>query len=152
MQNSTLDINMHPLKLFGTLPKPFVVLLVIYFFTSLGHFAHNAEFFCEYPSLPAWLTRAKVYAAWLAITSVGLAGLILMKNKLVATGLLLVAAYAALGFDGLGHYAVAPMAHHTLGANITILSEVASAALLLPAAAYMLLHHLRNRQVRDIFS
>jgi hypothetical protein len=134
---------MHPLKLFSQLPKPFVLLIAAYFLTSLGHFAHNAEYLCEYPNLPAWLTRAKVYAAWLAITSVGLAGLILMKNKLVATGLLLVAIYAALGFDGLGHYAVAPMAHHTLGANITILSEVAAAALLLPAAVYKLLLCLR---------
>jgi uncharacterized membrane protein len=115
-----------------------VLLLAAYFLTSLGHFAHNAEYLCEYPNLPTWLTRAKVYVAWLAITSVGLAGLILMKNKLVATGLLLVAVYAALGFDGPGHYAVAPMAHHTLGANINILSEVVAAALLLSAAVYLL--------------
>lgn len=38
-----------------------------------------------------------------------------MKNNQVATGLLLVTTYAVLGFDGLGHYAIAPMAHHTLG-------------------------------------
>jgi hypothetical protein len=129
----------------GQLPKPFMVLIAAYFLTSLGHFAHNAEYLCEYPNLPAWLTRAKVYAAWLAITSVGLAGIILMKTKLVATGLLLVAVYAALGFDGLGHYAVAPMAHHTLGANVTILSEVAVAALLLPATTYLLLRHYASR-------
>lgn len=136
---------MYLFKLFNPLPKPFAALLIAYFLTSLGHFAHNAEFLCEYPNLPTWLTRAKVYAVWLAITSVGLTGLILMKNKLVATGLLLVAVYAALGFDGLGHYAVAPMAHNTLGANVTILSEVAAAALLLLAAAYLLLLHLRSR-------
>jgi hypothetical protein len=139
-------MHMHPLKLFSQLPKPFAVLVAAYFITSLGHFAHNAEYLCEYPNLPAWLTRAKVYAAWLAITSVGLVGLVLMKNKLVAVGLLLVAIYAALGFDGLGHYAVAPMAHHTLGANITILSEVAAAALLLPATVYLLLCRLRGSQ------
>jgi hypothetical protein len=121
----------------GQLPKPFVVLIAAYFLTSLGHFAHNAEYLCEYPNLPAWLTRAKVYAAWLAITAVGLAGLILIKNKLATAGLLLVAIYAALGFDGLDHYAVAPMAHHTLRANVTILSE-AAAALLLPATVYLL--------------
>jgi hypothetical protein len=132
-------MHMHPLKLLSQLPKPFVVLLAAYFITSLGHFAHNAEYLCEYPNLPAWLTRAKVYAAWLAITSVGLIGLILIKNKLIPAGLLLVAVYAALGFDGLGHYAVAPMAHHTFGANVTILSEVAAAALLLPATMYLLL-------------
>ena len=136
---------MHPFRLFSHLPKPFLVLIAAYFITSLGHFAHNAEYLCEYPNLPAWLTRAKVYAAWLAITSVGLVGFILIKNKLIPAGLLLVAVYAALGFDGLGHYAVAPMAHHTLGANITILSEVAAAALLLPATVYLLASHLRGR-------
>jgi hypothetical protein len=148
MQNSALGINMHPIRQFSTLPKPFVALLAAYFLTSLGHFAHNAEYLCEYPNLPAWLTRAKVYAAWLAITSVGLAGIILIKNKLIPAGLLLVAVYAALGFDGLGHYAVAPMAHHTLGANITILSEVAAAALLLPAAFYLLVNHVRSHVER----
>jgi hypothetical protein len=130
---------MYSLKLFNHLPKPFALLIAAYFLTSLGHFAHNAEFLCEYPNLPAWLTRAKVYAAWLAIASVGLVCLILTKNKLITTGLLLFATYAAIGFDGLGHYAVAPMAHRTLSANITILSEVAVAALLLPATVYQLL-------------
>jgi hypothetical protein len=124
---------MNPLNLFTHFPKPFVLLVAAYFITSLGHFAHNAEYLCEYPNLPAWLTRAKVYAAWLAITSVGLVGFILIKNKLIPAGLLLVATYAALGFDGLGHYAVAPMELHTFGANVTILSEVIAAALLLPA-------------------
>jgi hypothetical protein len=135
---------MNLIKLFSQLPKPFIVLVAAYFATSLGHFAHNAEFICEYPNLPAWLTRAKVYAAWLAITSVGLLGFILMQNKLVVAGLLLVAIYAALGFDGLGHYAVAPMELHTLGANITILSEVAAAALLLAATVYLMVSHLRD--------
>lgn len=56
------------------LPKPLRVLTAAYFFASLGHFAHNAEFLCEYPNLPDWLKRAKVYLAWIAITSVGLVG------------------------------------------------------------------------------
>jgi hypothetical protein len=90
-------------QLFNHLPKPFILLVAAYFFTSLGHFAHNAEFICEYPNLPTWLTRAKVYAAWLAITAVGLVGLILIKNKLMPAGLLLAAIYAAVGFDGMGH-------------------------------------------------
>jgi hypothetical protein len=150
MQNSALGINMHPIRQFSTLPKPLVILVVTYFLTSLGHFAHNAEYLCEYPNLPTWLTRAKVYAAWLAITSVGLVGLILIKNKLIPTGLLLVATYAALGFDGLGHYAVAPMAHHTLVANITILSEVAAAALLLPAAVYRIVFIYRKTTPKEI--
>jgi hypothetical protein len=138
---------MNLIKLFNQLPKPFIALVAAYFATSLGHFAHNAEFICEYPNLPAWLTRAKVYAAWLAITSVGLLGFILMHNKLVVAGLLLVAIYAALGFDGLGHYAVAPMELHTLGANVTILSEVAAAGLLLPATVYLLIDQLTAKKI-----
>jgi hypothetical protein len=145
MQNTTQRITMNPLNLFSQMLKPFLVLVAAYFLTSFDHFAHNAEFICEYPNLPAWLTRAKVYRAWLAITSVGLVGFIMIKNKLIPAGLLLVAAYAALGFDGLGHYAVAPLELHTLGANVTILSEVVAAALLLPATVYLLLRHLLSQ-------
>lgn len=134
-----------------SLPRLFVVLMVAYFLTSLGHFSHNAEFICEYPNLPASLTRAKVYIAWLAITSVGVLGILLLRRKSVVAGLLLVAAYAALGFDGLGHYSVAPMALHPFAANLTILSEVAAAALLLAVTLCLLTLRLRygHRRVGD---
>ena len=112
-------------------PKTLLTLTAVYFLASLWHFTHNAEFICEYPNLPAWLTSAKVYAAWAAITSVGAVGLLLIHRRRVALGLSLVATYAALGFDGLGHYAVAPIEFHTLGANVTILSEVTAGAALL---------------------
>ncbi len=133
------------------LSKLFFALTVVYFVTSLGHFTHNAEFICEYPNLPVWLTRAKVYAAWAAITSVGLIGLFLVRNRFIAIGLLLVAIYAALGFDGLGHYSVAPMELHTFTANLTILSEAGAAAILLSVTVYLLalqLHH-RGRRSAD---
>src|SRR3982750_2653456 len=104
-------------------PKILIALTAAYFLTSLGHFSHNAEFICEYPNLPAWLTSAQVYAVWAVITSVGALGLFLIRQKFVAMGLLLLAVYAALGFDGLGHYALAPLAFHPLMANVTILSE-----------------------------
>ncbi|MFS2036740.1 hypothetical protein ACEN8I_22150 [Polaromonas sp. CT11-55] len=123
------------------LPKVLLALTAAYFLTSLGHFSHNAEFICEYPNLPVWLTRAQVYAVWAAITSVGALGLFMMRKKFMATGLLLVAVYAALGFDGLGHYAVAPLELHPLMANVTILSEVVAAALLLPVALWLLASH-----------
>jgi hypothetical protein len=132
------------------LPPMLMVLTVVYFCASLGHFSHNAEFICEYPNLPPWLTRAKVYAAWAAFTSVGAVGLLLIRGRMVAIGLLLIVVYAALGFDGLGHYAVAPMALHTLGANVTILSEVAAAAALLSVALYLLALELR-RYSRSLF-
>ncbi len=123
-------------------PKILLALTAAYFLTSLGHFSHNAEFICEYPNLPAWLTRAQVYAVWAAITSVGVVGLLFMRKKFVATGLLLMAVYAAMGFDGLGHYALAPIEFHPLVANITILSEVAAAALLLPVVLWLLASHM----------
>ncbi len=119
-----------PLK---NLPKPLLFLTIAYFLASLGHFAHNAEFLCEYPNLPEWLTRAKVYLSWLAITSVGVIGFLFVRGGYARSGLALVAIYAALGFDGLGHYAVAPFAWHSLGANFTIVSEVVAAGALLLA-------------------
>ncbi|AYQ29264.1 MULTISPECIES: hypothetical protein [unclassified Polaromonas] len=124
------------------IPRILLALTAAYFLTSLGHFSHNAEFICEYPNLPAWLTRAQVYAVWAAITSVGVVGLLLMRKKYMATGLLLMAVYAAMGFDGLGHYALAPIEFHPWIANATILSEVAAAALLLPVVLWMLASHV----------
>ena len=129
---------MRPVIQLKSLPKPLLALAVVYFLTSLGHFSHNAEFICEYPNLPAWLTSAKVYAAWALITSVGALGFFLIYRRFIAFGLMLIAVYAALGFDGLGHYAVAPFAFHTFGANLTILSEVAAAAVLLPVTLHLL--------------
>ena len=139
---------MHPISHLTSLPKLFVALTVVYFFTSLGHFSHNAQFLCEYPNLPAWLTRAKVYAAWAAITSVGVLGIFLIRKRFIAAGLLLTAVYAALGFDGLGHYSVAPMELHTFTANLTILSEVGAAALLLSVTLLLLVLQLRHRDRR----
>lgn len=125
------------------LPKPFFALAALYLLASLGHFAHNAEFICSYPNLPAWLSSAQVYGAWLAVTAVGGLALWLVRRGHRLLGLLGMAAYAALGFDGLGHYALAPMALHTLAANVTILSEVAAGAVLLAVTLALMVRHLR---------
>lgn len=138
---------MRPLHSSKHLRTLLLSLTAAYFLTSLGHFSHNAEFICEYPNLPAWLTRAQVYAVWAGITSVGATGLLLMRKKFMAAGLLLIAVYAALGFDGLGHYAVAPMELHPLMANVTILSEVVAAAVLLPVTLWLLVSHMLCHQV-----
>lgn len=135
---------MHSVRHLTHLPKLFLALSVVYFLTSLGHFSHNAEFLCEYPDLPAWLTRARVYAAWVAITSVGLLGFVLVRKRRAAAGLMLIAVYAALGFDGLGHYSVAPMELHPFVANVTILAEVVAAALLLAVTLYLFALQLRH--------
>jgi hypothetical protein len=124
--------------------KTLLALTALYFLASLSHFTHNAEFICEYPKLPAWLTSAKVYGAWAAVTAVGATGLVFMRRGWMIAGLALIAAYGSLGFDGLGHYALAPMALHPLAANVTILSEVAAGAMLLAFSLYLLAREHRS--------
>ena len=117
------------------LPRHIWAILAIYFLASLAHFAHNAEYIASYPNMPLWLTRDKVYLAWLAVTAVGVAGLAVLRLRLHALGCLLIAAYGALGLDGLGHYALALCSQHTLVTNVTIFSEVAAGLALLLTCA-----------------
>ena len=104
--------------------------LLFFALASLVHFTHNAEFLAEYPNMPASLTRGNVYLAWVGMTCVGVAGWLLLQRWRWA-GLLLLAVYAALGLDSLGHYVLAPMSSHTPGMNATILAEVTAAGLVL---------------------
>lgn len=108
-----------------------LALSIAYCLASLAHFVHNAEFLAQYPNMPAWLTRPEVYAAWLLVTGIGATGLALVRSRLAFVGLLLLAIYAALGFDGLGHYALAPVSAHSFAMNLTIGFEVPAAAVLL---------------------
>jgi hypothetical protein len=120
------------------IPKHLFVLLIIYCVASLIHFVHNAEFVSDYPNLPVWLTRSKVYLASLAVTAVGAVGIVLFKLRARLLGLVLIAGYAALGFAGLDHYWVAPVSAHSLAMNATIWFEVAAAAVLLAAVLVLL--------------
>jgi hypothetical protein len=110
--------------------RALVALLLIYGAASLLHFVHNAEFLADYPNMPAWLSRAGVYVAWLGLTAVGALGWLLVSRGYRIAGLLSLALYAALGMDSLGHYVLAPVAAHTVMMNGTILLEVTTAALL----------------------
>ena len=127
-------------------PDGFLVLLVAYGAASLFHHVHNAEFLAEYPNMPAWLSRAQVYAAWLGVTAVGLAGYFLMRWRFRLAGLLALGVYGALGLYGLGHYVVAPLSTHTLTMNITIFLEVTAALLLLVAVGSSMLRLLRQHR------
>jgi len=127
-------------------PRHLLVLLAIYCTASLVHFAHNAEFLRAYPNLPAWLTRPGVYLSWLAVTAVGVAGLVLLRRGCHKPGYLVIAGYAALGFAGLDHYAVAPMSAHTLAMNATIWVEVTAAAALLIGSGPPLIRALARQQ------
>ena len=93
--------------------------------------AGNAEFLADYPEMPASWTRAGVYFAWIGLTIIGVAGWVLVTRGYQLAGLLLLAVYAVLGLDSLGHYVLAPLSDHTVTMNSTILLEVVAAALVL---------------------
>jgi len=117
--------------------KALLILCLAYGAASLIHFFHNAEFLAQYPNMPAWLSRAGVYAAWLGLTAVGVAGYLLFHRGYQLMGLLVIAVYAALGLDSLSHYLVAPFGAHTGMMHFTIWLDVAAAALLLTVAAFL---------------
>ena len=125
-----------------TLPKHLIALLALYCAASLAHFVHNAQFLADYPNMPAWLSPLQVMGAWLAVTAVGMLGWLVTRTRWPLPGLVLIAAYAGLGFDGLAHYTLAPMAAHSLAMNLTIWSEVVAAALLLAATVPLVLKTL----------
>jgi hypothetical protein len=104
--------------------KPLLILLLAYGAASLVHYAHNAEFLADYPNMPAWF----------GVTAIGALGYLLVRRGHQLGGLCVIAVYAALGFDGLGHYRLAPLSAHTAAMNLTIWLEVATAALLFSLA------------------
>jgi hypothetical protein len=117
--------------------KVLAVLLFAYAAASLVHHVHNAEFLAEYPNMPAWITRPAVYGAWLCETMLGAAGYLMLRRGHPAVGLGLIGVYAALGFDGFGHYALAPAAAHTAAMNATIWLEATAATLVFVAIAVL---------------
>jgi hypothetical protein len=104
--------------------------MIVYGGASFVHFVHNAMYLDAYPNMPKWLTPSGVMAAWLAIASTGVAGYWLFSRGATKVGLLVMALYAALGFAGLDHYAVAPVSAHSLAMSATILIEVVAASVL----------------------
>lgn len=107
------------------------ILMLAYAATSLVHFAHNAMHLHEYPHMPVWLTPARVYAAWAALSALGACGYWLARRVAPAAGLPLIALYALCGFGGLEHYALAPMSAHSAAMNASIVAEAVAAGVLL---------------------
>jgi hypothetical protein len=118
-------------------------LLLLYGTLSLVHFVHNAEFLADYPNLPSSWSRGDVYGAWVLITSVGLVGWLLISRGHAIAGLVLLAAYGALGLDSLGHYVLAPVGSHTAGMNVTIFGEVIAAGLVVVEVTRQLARNVR---------
>jgi hypothetical protein len=125
--------------------RTLAVLLLAYAAASLVHFTHNAELIAEYPNLPAAWSRADVYLAWLAVSTVGAVGWLLLSRGYAAIGLVVLAGYAVLGLDSLGHYLLAPFSAHTFGMNATILLEVTAAALVLAEVSKRLVRRAAYR-------
>ena len=124
-------------------------LLLVYGFASLVHFVHNAEYLASYPNLPSWLSRRQIYAVWLGITAIGVVGYVFHRAGHRLVGLGVVAAYAALGFDGLLHYGRAPFGEHSAAMNFSILFEVAAAAVLLTYVLILMTQHVVQPAISD---
>jgi hypothetical protein len=119
------------------------VSVLCYALASLAHHVHNAELLRAYPEMPAWLTRADVYVAWAVVTAVGACGYALVRASKTRAGLALLAFYAALGWYGLAHYAVAPFSAHGVAMNLTIVVEVLAATVLAVVVLRRLVAQLR---------
>ena len=123
-----------------------LALVLAYGTASLAHHAHNALYLGSYPNMPAFLSSAWVYGAWLCVAVIGLAGYLSYRRGHRLPGLVLLAAYAGIGLYGLGHYRLAPISAHTPAMNVTIALEVGSAIILLIAVARLVLKQSRRGQ------
>ena len=126
-----------------------LILLLVYGAASLVHFGHNAEFIRDYPGLPTSWTRGGVYLAWVGMTAVGVCGWWALSRGYQLAGSLVLAVYALLGLDSLGHYVVAPFSAHTPAMNMTILVEVATGALVLVQAVKLIIGRVRSALTKD---
>jgi hypothetical protein len=106
-------------------------LLVLYIAASFLHFAHNAAQLDAYPNMFSFLTPLLVMVTWGTQMTIGLVGWVVLHRGHVRMGAGMIALCAVAGFDGLGHYALAPVRAHTPAMHLTIALEVASAAALL---------------------
>jgi hypothetical protein len=129
--------------------KALIGALIVYAFASLFHHVHNATFLTVYPNLPPSLSVLTVYAAWAAVTTIGVVGFVLLRFKYVAPGLLAIAIYGACGLDGLAHYIVADFASHTPMMHASILMEVVSGIVLICLAAATAVHAKRIGVLRS---
>jgi hypothetical protein len=98
---------------------------------TLVHHAHNAQFLDDYPNMPASLSPALVYLAWLAATAVAFTGYWAVRAGHRIAGGLVLLAYGAYSIDGLMHYTRAPLAAHTPAMNTTIFFEALTGGFLM---------------------
>lgn len=126
--------------------KSLLVLLLGYTTATVFHFFHNAIFLSDYPNMPSAISEIEVFGALALVLAIGAVGILIYSRKSRPIGLIVIAVYAAFGFDGLAHYALAPLSAHSFGMNLTILTEVATAALLLVLSVVQVLPFLKSEK------
>ena len=124
-------------------------LMIVYGAASLLHFVHNGVYLYDYPNLPGWITPFGIYASWCVVAGIGVLGYWMYTRGSRALGLTAVAVYALLGYDGLDHYAVAPVGAHSFAMNATILAEVITASVLLFFVGWLIAAGRKPRPSRE---
>lgn len=127
--------------------RALLALVLVHAAASLLHFAHNATYLADYPNMPTWLSPMGIYAVWLAEAAVGACGVMLFLRGRSA-GLVLIGVYAALGFGGLDHYALAPISAHTVAMNATIWLETATGVALLACVSLVFVNRWSAPRLR----
>ena len=115
-----------------------LAVLSAYIVGSFIHHFHNAQFIADYPNMPTGFPPAIAYVVWGTVTAVGLAGYYAVRRGYEILGLGALGLYGAYGLLVLGHYQLAPISAHTVGANVTIWIELVTGALLLGTVAVFL--------------
>lgn len=128
--------------------KMLLIPLLLYTVASLFHFIHNGVYLDSYPNMPTWISQTGVYLTWLGIAAIGLTGYICLRSGLVLSGLSLLILYAILGLDGLAHYHLAPFSQHSAMMNLSILSEVFMATVVLLMTVYYLTRYMKCRVLK----
>lgn len=120
-------------------------IIILYCSASLFHFMHNAIYIDEYPDLSGGVSAIGVSIAWIGFTCIGLVSYVLIhRDKRFIVPILLVA-YGALEFDGMGHYSLEPISSHTYMLNVAIWFEAIAALVSLVILTGLTINYFKGR-------
>jgi hypothetical protein len=136
----------------GTRPPPdaryvrtlFRVLLVGVVLTTV-HYTDNYLYFDEYPQ-PASLRRWHVYAGWLVLTAVGLAGYRLYAAGHELPAYVCLVVYSYTGLSSLGHYLYGALEEFSVKQHIFILVDGLAGAAVIAFVVWSAITRRRRRE------
>jgi hypothetical protein len=111
-------------------PTLLLVLLIVGIVTTILHYTDNFLFFDNYP-VPTWITKPSVYVAWLILTSFGIAGYWLYKQRLFWIAYVCLCVYSITGVSSLGHYFYGSLTNFSVKMNTLIWLDAISGTALL---------------------